>query len=98
MREPGAPTVLLTRRLRLRRATGEDLAALHAIMSDAETMRYWSTLPHPDLDTTRRFLAAMIDAPEETSDDFVIERGGAVIGKLGAWRWPEVGFIFARDV
>ena len=88
--------MLKTERLVLRRPVESDLDALHEIMSDAETMRYWSTPPHPDLETTRRFLAYMISAPPETGEDFVLERDGRVIGKLGAWRLPEVGFILSR--
>lgn len=86
---------LHTERLILRRARPDDLKALHAIFADPEAMRYWSTPPHADLATTRDWLAGMIDAPAELSDDFVIELGGQTIGKLGAWRLPEVGYILA---
>lgn len=88
--------MLKTERLVLRRAVEGDLEALHAMMSDAETMRFWSTPPHPDLETTRRWLESMIAAPPETSDDFIIELEGRPIGKLGAWRMPEIGFLLAR--
>ena len=88
---------ILTPRLRLRRATPDDLAPLHAIMSDAETMRFWSTPPHADLETTRAWLASMIATTREISDDFIIEREGRLIGKLGAWRLPEIGFLISRD-
>ena len=30
----------------------DDLDALHAVMSDARAMRYWSTPPHGNLDQT----------------------------------------------
>ena len=88
---------IVTARLRLRRAVPDDLAALHEIMADAETMRFWSTPPHTELETTRAWLAGMIAAPRETSDDFIIERNGRLIGKLGAWRLPEVGFLISRQ-
>jgi [ribosomal protein S5]-alanine N-acetyltransferase len=89
-------TTLRTERLILRRAVEDDLAALHAMMSDAATMRFWSTPPHADLETTRRWLDSMITAPPETSDDFILELDGQAIGKLGAWRLPEIGFLLAR--
>ena len=84
---------LLTPRLRLRRAEASDLAAFHAILSHPVAMRYWSTLPHTSLDQTRAWLDGMIGAPPETSDDFVVEFEGRVVGKAGFYRLPEVGFI-----
>lgn len=87
-------TILHTARLRLRRARTDDLAALHAILSDPRAMRYWSTPPHGDEAVTRDWLAAMIAAPSATSDDFIVEHDGRLIGKLGAWALPEIGFIF----
>jgi [ribosomal protein S5]-alanine N-acetyltransferase len=86
-------TEILTPRLRLRKAQHEDLEAMHAVFSDSGAMRYWSTPPHTDLRQTREWLALMIDASPETSDDFVVEYRGQVIGKAGCWRVPEVGFI-----
>jgi RimJ/RimL family protein N-acetyltransferase len=91
------PRTLRTGRLVLRRARPDDLDALHAILSDAEAMRYWSTPPHADLETTRDWLDSMINAPPDASDDFILEREGRLIGKLGAWRLPEVGYILARQ-
>ena len=38
-----------TDRLLLRRATMDDLPAIHAILSDPQGMRYWSSLPHAAL-------------------------------------------------
>jgi len=83
-------------RLLLRPARLDDLAPLHAMMSDADTMRYWSTPPHADLETTRAWLDSMIAAPAEISDDFIVEKDGEAIGKLGAWRLPEVGYLIGR--
>jgi RimJ/RimL family protein N-acetyltransferase len=88
-------TRIVTERLVLRRAGPDDLAAMHAIMSDARAMRYWSTPPHPDVNTTREWLDSMIDSPPGTSDDFIVERDGAVIGKMGAWRLPDIGYLLA---
>jgi RimJ/RimL family protein N-acetyltransferase len=85
-----------TPRLVLRRARESDLAAVHAMMSDAEAMRYWSTPPHADVETTRAWRAGMIAASPDDSDDYIVELASEAIGKLGAWRVPEVGFLFAR--
>jgi RimJ/RimL family protein N-acetyltransferase len=58
---------LTTPRLRLRRAHGDDLDALHAILSHPAAMRYWSTPPHADLERTRVWLADMLEAAPMTS-------------------------------
>ncbi len=84
---------LITERLRLRRARPEDAVDLYAVFSDPRAMRYWSTPPHAEIGETRRWLDSMISADPQASDDFVIERDGVVIGKAGAWRLPEIGFI-----
>ncbi len=88
---------IVTQRLRLRPARIDDLAAMHAILGSAAAMRYWSSPPHIDLDETRVWLEAMIAAPPAESCDFVVERGGEVIGKAGCWRLPEIGYILHPD-
>lgn len=88
---------ILTPRLRLRRARPDDLAAMHAILSDPRAMRYWSTLPHTTPEVTRAWLAGMISAPAD-SLDYVVEYEGRVVGKAGMWRLPEIGFILHPDV
>lgn len=82
-----------TARLFLRRARAEDAAAMHRIMSNPQAMRFWSTLPHTDIAQTVDWLASMIEAPAGESDDFIVTLDGAVIGKLGAWRLPEIGYL-----
>ncbi|MGH7024299.1 MAG: GNAT family N-acetyltransferase [Caulobacteraceae bacterium] len=84
---------LVTPRLKLRRAQPGDLAAFNEIMSDRAAMRFWSTAPHRNVDQTRTWLDEMIADGPPQSDDFVIEYEGRAIGKAGAWRLPEVGFI-----
>ena len=79
-----------TARLLLRRFEPGDLAAMHAILSDSEVMRYWSTLEW--LDETAQAVAA------GQSDDFAVTLDGVVIGKAGLWRANEIGMIFARSV
>jgi RimJ/RimL family protein N-acetyltransferase len=90
-------TEILTPRLRLRRAQAGDLEALHAVFSHPVAMRYWSRPPHTDIAQTRDFLDNMIGAPEDVSDDFVVEHQGIAIGKAGCWRIPEVGYILHPD-
>ncbi len=89
--------MIRTQRLLLRRARTEDLPAMHAVLSDAVAMRYWATPPHTDVEQTRQWLQAMIDADPALTDDFIIEREGEVIGKAGCWRLPQIGFILRSD-
>ncbi len=85
--------LLVTLRLTLRRAEARDLDDLHAIFTRPEAMRYWTHPAHETLQQSQDWLAAMIAASPDTSDDYVIEHKGKVIGKAGAWAIPEVGFI-----
>ena len=82
-----------TERLLLRRASMDDAAAMHVIMSDPRAMRYWSTPPHADLNETKKWMASMVEAHPAGSDDFIVTLDGKLIGKLGAWKLPEVGFL-----
>ena len=84
---------LRTERLILRRALPEDVEAMHRIMSDPVAMRYWSTPPHVERDETASWLASMIEDNPSERDDFIVTLDGAVLGKLGAWRLPEIGFL-----
>ena len=89
----GAMTEIRTERLLLRRARPDDVAEMHEVLSDPRAMRYWSTPPHDCVDQTREWLDSMIaDVPDER-DDFVIEHDGRVIGKVGCWRLPDIGYI-----
>ncbi|HUE78036.1 MAG TPA: GNAT family N-acetyltransferase [Sphingomicrobium sp.] len=90
-------TELRTDRLILRRARPDDLEAMHAVLSNERAMRYWSHGPHENLAKTKEWLDSMILAPPELSDDFVVDLGGKVIGKLGAWRLPDFGFILLPE-
>ncbi len=86
---------LRTERLVLRRARLDDAPNMHAIMSDAQAMRYWSSLPHATLAETERWMGSMVAVDMATSDDFIVTLDGALIGKLGAWQLPEVSFLIA---
>ena len=77
--------MIRTDRLLLRRATWDDLDAVHRLLSDPRVMRYWSRPEHETLEETRHWLR------------FLIERDGEVIGKAGAWKLPEVGFLLHPD-
>lgn len=87
--------MIRTERLILRRARPDDLADVHAMLSDPRAMRYWSRPEHEDIAESRDWLERMIAATD--ADDYLIEHQGRVIGKAGMWRWPEVGFMIHPD-
>lgn len=91
------PPVLQTERLTLRPAAEGDLDGLHAIMSDARAMAYWSTPPHSSIETTRNWLAVMMAIRPEEGEDFIIEHDGRVIGKAGFYRFPSIGYFLHPD-
>lgn len=82
-----------TKRLLLRRATYEDAVAMHRIMTNPAAMRYWSNPPHKQIDETERWMASMVEADPAESDDFIVTLDGELIGKLGTWKIPEIGFL-----
>jgi RimJ/RimL family protein N-acetyltransferase len=86
--------VIRTRRLVLRRVRPEaDFAGIHAVLSDAKAMTYWSTPPHDSEAQTRDWLAAMAQTPAAEGDDFIIEFAGRAVGKAGFYRFPDIGYI-----
>ncbi len=91
-------TTLRTARLTLRPPTTDDLEPLHEVFRHPDAMRYWSTLPHADLAETRDFLNGMMSIPLARGEEFVATMQGRVIGKVGFWSVPEIGFIFHPDV
>lgn len=90
--------LIRTERLLMRRATMADLPAMHAILSDPVAMRYWSTPPHADLGTSEAWLRSMVEVDPAISDDFILDHAGRVIGKLGCWNYPEIGFLLSPTV
>ena len=88
-------TELRTPRLLLRRARPEDLAGLHAVLGDEEAMTYWTGPAHEHLDQTREWLDSMLALTPDESDDFVITLDGEPIGKMGAYRLPDFGYILS---
>lgn len=85
---------ILTARLVMRRFRLDDTPAMHQIMTNPVAMRFRSTLPHENLEQTQAWVHSEAEAPPELSDDFVVTLDGALIGKLGCWRLPEIGFLF----
>lgn len=83
---------ITTQRLVLRRARIEDVGAMHRIMRDPVAMRYWSTLPHESVKQTADWVRSMLNPPDE-GDDFIVTLDGEVIGKLGAWALPDIGYL-----
>ena len=88
---------IVTERLVLRRARPEDLEAMHAVLSHPLAMRYWSSLPHASIAETGEWLGKMMASDPRRSEDFVIELDGRVVGKAGAYRLPEIGYILHPD-
>jgi [ribosomal protein S5]-alanine N-acetyltransferase len=86
-----------TARLVLRRPEWEDLAAMHAIFSDAETLRYWDRLPYRSEKETEGWMERLCALPPETSDMFVVEREGRVIGIVGSMALPWLTYLLARS-
>lgn len=86
-------TVLRIGQLLLRAAEPGDLHDLHAIFSNADAMRYWSTAPHESLARTQESLDHMIAAAARNLTYFVIENHARVIGMAGLYEGDEIGFM-----
>lgn len=83
-----------TKRLLLRSARIDDLGFLHAIFSNRAAMEYWSSPPHSTVAETVGIFQDMVGTFDSEGADFVVEYEGSVIGKVGFWRFPEIGYIF----
>lgn len=91
---PTTQDEIRTSRLLLRRATWDDLDDIHRVMSSPAAMRYWSRLPHENLEVTRAWFArALLDFGNPDMDEWVVELDSQVVGYMGIWRMPEFGFI-----
>ncbi|CAN5243910.1 GNAT family N-acetyltransferase [soil metagenome] len=88
---------ILTERLLLRRARSDDLAAIHAMLSHPTAMRYWSSLPHSDIEQSAEWLGRMLAQTDDVSDDFIIELEGRVVGKAGCYQVPNIGYMLHPD-
>jgi RimJ/RimL family protein N-acetyltransferase len=91
--------IIETPRLILRRLVGYDAPALHEMLSDAETMRFWSTIPHVEIAETEAWVAESIAATTRgDAHDFAVLRDGRLVGRVAFWMGNEIGFVFHRDV
>jgi RimJ/RimL family protein N-acetyltransferase len=91
--------ILETPRLILRRIANYDAPALHEMLSDAETMRFWSTGPHAEMAETEAWVAESVAATARgDAHDFAVLRDGRVVGRVAFWMGNEIGFLFHRDV
>jgi [ribosomal protein S5]-alanine N-acetyltransferase len=89
--------MIKTNRLLLRRARLDDAAEMHKILSNEAAMRYWSSPPHRELAQTQAWIADMVAAAQNASEDFIIEIDGRIAGKVGAYSLPEFGYILHPD-
>lgn len=90
--------ILQTARLTLRRPAMADLAAFGEILTHPQAMRYWGTPPHETPEQTRKWMEDTVASSlTHASDEFSVELAGQVIGKAGAWRMPEIGYILHPD-
>jgi len=93
------PPIIETERLVLRRMMAYDAPALHTMLSDAETMRYWSTTPHTTLAESEAWVADGLAAMARGDGiDFVVLESNRVIGRVAFWMGNEIGFLFSRAV
>jgi RimJ/RimL family protein N-acetyltransferase len=94
-----APPILETERLLLRRMMGYDAPALHALLSDPETMRYWSTPPHKTLAETEAWVDEGVTAMARgDGHDFAVLESDRLIGRVAFWMGNEIGFLFSRAI
>jgi len=94
-----AAPIIETPRLILRRLAAYDAPALHTMLSDPETMRYWSSLPHEELAETEAWVAESLEAMARgDGHDFAVLLDGRMVGRAAFWMGNEVGFLFHRDV
>jgi [ribosomal protein S5]-alanine N-acetyltransferase len=89
--------MIKTNRLLLRRARLDDATEMHKIFSNEVAMRYWSRPPHSEYAQTQAWVADMVAATADASEDFIIQINGRVAGKVGAYSLPKFGYILHPD-
>jgi RimJ/RimL family protein N-acetyltransferase len=83
----------------LRRLAPYDAPALHAMLSDPEVMRYWSSLPHAALAETETWITDSLAAMARgDAHDMAVLMDGHVVGRVAFWMGNEIGFLFDRSV
>ncbi|KAF2428278.1 GCN5-related N-acetyltransferase [Tothia fuscella] len=95
---PSQKTIQTSRLLLRGTRPGEEIG-LFIAFSDAEVMRYWSTLPHKSISDTETWISKMIASPQNGITDFIIvdQSSNNAIGKIGIWSGNEIGFTIARE-
>lgn len=83
-------------RLTLRPPRLDDFEALHAIVTDPETMRYWTGPAHTTASQTQELLGLFMSKRPETYE-YMVDLNGQMIGRVAIWRPWELGFLFSRD-
>ena len=87
--------LLATERLTLRPLQRDDAASLHAWLSDPRVMRYWSTLPHKDMDETIRWVdLSLAETAAGRAHDHAVLLDGRIVGRVAFWQGNEIGFFF----
>lgn len=98
-------TAFATERLLLRRLTSADAAALHAVFSDPEVMRYWSSPAWSTIEQAHKYIA---DADAGLASGAMLRLGieiaatGQLIGQVTLYRFDQqnrrcdVGYALGR--
>lgn len=95
-----------TERLQLRPLVPPDAAALYAIFSDPEVMKYWNTAPWSSIETSTRFIAERcqeMDRQASLTLGIFLKTEGLLLGKCmlfsvdPASRRAEIGFGLGRS-
>jgi [ribosomal protein S5]-alanine N-acetyltransferase len=89
--------MIKTKRLLLRPARMEDLGAVHRFRSSQDVALYLPDAAATALDQTREWLSNMIANRFEEGEDYLIDLNGTIIGKVGAYRLPEIGYMLHPD-
>lgn len=88
--------MIVTERLTLRLPRPLDLADIHEIFGDPAVMTYWSCAAHQTMAETAAWLQPLFDMPEASPFDYFIEFEGRIIGKMGSWQLPNLGYALNR--
>ena len=66
-------------------------------MADAAVMRYWSTPPHPNEETTRRWVEDSVAAMQRDDGiEYAVHLTGDVIGRVALFHGNNIGYFLAR--
>jgi RimJ/RimL family protein N-acetyltransferase/uncharacterized glyoxalase superfamily protein PhnB len=95
------PPRIETQRLILRPLSLDDAADLHPAFADPETMRFWHTPPHRDVEATRAELRTMLGSDRANYWAITLkgdERAVGYLGYLGNEGAPGFGYLLRRDL